>query len=84
MTENLIASVNRFPDRPALIFYGAEYTYAQMLTLVEQLSGHFKTKFSLNMGEPVFALHAKHALDYHILLRNFTRWWGSGPDQPNV
>ena len=53
LTDNLIASANRVPDRSALIFYGAEYTYSQMLALVEQLSGHFQIKLSLVRGEPV-------------------------------
>ena len=53
LTDNLIASANRVPDRSALIFYGAEYTYSQMLALVEQLSGHFQNKLSLVRGEPV-------------------------------
>ena len=53
LTDNLISTVNRVPDRTALIFYGAEYTYKQMLALVERLSGHFQKNLSLGMGEPV-------------------------------
>ena len=53
LQDNLIASANRVPERPALIFYGAKYTYMQMLELVEKLSGHFQFTLSLKLGEPV-------------------------------
>lgn len=53
LPDNLIASANRVPERPAVIFYGAEYTYAQMLKLVEHLSGHFQNTLGLKLEETV-------------------------------
>ena len=50
LTDNLISTVNRVPDRTALIFYGAEYTYSKCSPC-----GTPKRSFS---KEPVFVWRA--------------------------
>lgn len=53
LPDNLFASVQRAPLRKALIFYGAEYTYQDVLQLVERLSGYLQTVVQLKPDEPV-------------------------------
>ena len=57
--------MNRVPERTALIFYGVEYTYKQMLALVERLSGHFQKNLSLGMVSVL--LYAKQPSIYNFL-----------------
>ena len=53
LPENLSASAHRVPLRKALIFYGAEYTYQEVLQLVEKLSGYLQGFLKLKPNEPV-------------------------------
>ena len=53
LPENLSASAQRVPLRKALIFYGAEYTYQEVLQLVERLSGYLQNVLQLKPDEPV-------------------------------
>ncbi|MDG1937116.1 MAG: long-chain-fatty-acid--CoA ligase [Paracoccaceae bacterium] len=53
LPENLLASAQRVPLRKALIFYGAEYTYQEVLQLVERLSGYLQSVIQIKPDEPV-------------------------------
>lgn len=53
LPENLLASVRRVPSRNALIFYGSEYTYQEVLKMVERLSGYLQSVIQLKTDEPV-------------------------------
>ena len=53
VADNLIQTAQRYPDRPALIFYGAEYSYSQILRMVARLSGYLQTVLRVKTGEPI-------------------------------
>lgn len=53
LIDNLYASVQKTPERTAMIFYGAEFTYAELLHDIERLSGYLQSTLMLKTGEPV-------------------------------
>jgi fatty-acyl-CoA synthase len=50
---NLAETAARFPDRKALIFYGREWTYADLLADVERLAGWMQAKAGIAKGDRV-------------------------------
>ncbi len=53
LPENLSASAQRVPLRKALVFYGAEYTYKEVLQLVERLSDYLQKVIQIKPDERV-------------------------------
>ena len=53
LTELLMASTVRTPGRTALIFYGAEYSYCNLLHMIERLSGYLQSVLGVRSDEPI-------------------------------
>lgn len=51
--ENLRASAARRPDRTAIVFYGAEIRYADLLARVERLASFLQRRCSVKAGDRV-------------------------------
>lgn len=51
--QNLSTSAARFPERRALVFYGTEITYAELLDRVERLAGWMQSEAGIAKGDRV-------------------------------
>ncbi|MEO1680966.1 MAG: long-chain-fatty-acid--CoA ligase [Pseudomonadota bacterium] len=51
--ENLRASVERYPERPAINYYGAPLTYADLLRQVDQLAGYLSHEVGIGPDDRV-------------------------------
>lgn len=51
--QNLATSAARFPERRALVFYGTEITYAELLDRVERLAGWMQSEAGIAKGDRV-------------------------------
>ena len=51
--ENLVNSSERFPEKPAIFFYGTEVLYRELLKQTEQLANHLKNECLIKKGDRV-------------------------------
>ncbi len=51
--ENLEITARRFPDLPAIIYYGTVLTYADLLAAVQKLAGYFHSECGLRRDDRV-------------------------------
>ncbi|MBL7249918.1 long-chain-fatty-acid--CoA ligase [Alloalcanivorax marinus] len=56
LPEALSQSARRFPDKPALVFYETEVSYAQLQEQVERLAGYLRQHWGVVRGERVLLL----------------------------
>jgi fatty-acyl-CoA synthase len=69
---NLAASAARFPDRPALVFYGRVITYAALLSQVEHLAGWMQAEAGIARGDRVLLClqnSPQFVIGYYAILR---------------
>jgi fatty-acyl-CoA synthase len=69
---NLAASAARFPDRPALVFYGRVITYGDLLDRVERLAGWLQAEARIARGDRVLLClqNSPHfVIGYYAILR---------------
>lgn len=66
--DNLVVSAKRFPQKNAIYYYGATYSYQQILEEAERIAGFWKKAARPKRG-PCHAVYAKLASIYHFLLR---------------
>ena len=72
MFANLATSAARFPDRPALVFYGQEITYADLVDRVERLAGWMQAEAGIARGDRVLLClqNSPHfVIGYYAILR---------------
>lgn len=70
--RNLAESAARFPDRRALVFYGTEITYADLLDRVERLAGWLQSEAGIAKGDRVLLClqnSAHFVIGYYAILR---------------
>ncbi len=51
--ENLVHSSERFPEKPAVVFYGTQVLYRELLKQTEQLANHLKNECLIKKGDRV-------------------------------
>ncbi|MDG1162718.1 MAG: AMP-binding protein, partial [Burkholderiales bacterium] len=51
--ENLVNSSERFPEKPAVVFYGTQVLYRELLKQTEQLANHLKNECLIKKGDRV-------------------------------
>lgn len=51
--DNLLVSARRYPHKNAIYFYGAAYTYKQLLQEVDLLAGYLEHKLNVSYGDRV-------------------------------
>ena len=70
--DNLAISAKKYPNKIALYYYGASYTYQQLLEEVELLAGYLEQEMNVEKGEHVllFMQNAPQFLiSYYAILR---------------
>ncbi|AQQ51977.1 long-chain fatty acid--CoA ligase [Planococcus lenghuensis] len=70
--DNLAISAKKYPEKTALVYYGARYTYSQVLKEVEALAGYLQNVLGVKKGENVllFMQNAPQFLiGYYAILR---------------
>ncbi|MGH8687168.1 MAG: long-chain fatty acid--CoA ligase [Burkholderiales bacterium] len=69
---NLEVSARRYPDKPAIHYYGTDVTYAELLSLVEALAGWLQQRCGVKRGDRVL-LYAQNCpqfiIGYYAILR---------------
>ncbi|QQK80464.1 long-chain fatty acid--CoA ligase [Salicibibacter cibi] len=63
--DNLLVSAKRYPDKVAVHYYGASYTYTDLFLEVEGLAGFLEHSFSVRKGDHVM-LYMQNAPQYVI------------------
>lgn len=56
LAENLIIAARRYPEKPALIFYGNRTTYRQLLSQAEHVAGFLQQRLGVRPGDRVLLL----------------------------
>ncbi|WP_075981398.1 long-chain fatty acid--CoA ligase [Bacillus massilinigeriensis] len=51
--DNLVVSANRYPNKTALYYYGASYTYSEILKEVDALAGFLEQKLNVQPGDRI-------------------------------
>src|SRR5699024_999262 len=51
--DNLLMTVQNYPDKVAIEYYGASMTYSKLLEEVEKLAGYLESKLNIQKGENV-------------------------------
>ena len=51
--ENLVNSSERFPEKPAVVFYGTQVLYRELLKQTEELANHLKNECLIKKGDRV-------------------------------
>ncbi|HLR55106.1 MAG TPA: long-chain-fatty-acid--CoA ligase [Pseudogracilibacillus sp.] len=51
--DNLLMTVQKYPDKVAIEYYGASMTYSKLLDEVEKLAGYLESKLNIQKGENV-------------------------------
>ena len=70
--DNLAESAALFPERPALVFYGQEITYAGLLDRVERLAGWMQAEAGIKRGDRVLLClqnSPQFVIGYYAILR---------------
>ncbi|QQK80465.1 AMP-binding protein [Salicibibacter cibi] len=65
--DNLLVSAKRYPDKVAVHYYGASYTYTDLFLEVEGLAGYLEHGFNVRKGDRVM-LYMQNAPQYIISL----------------
>ena len=63
--ENLAISAKRYPDKPAILYYGAALSYAQLLDHVERLAGYLAQRCGVKRQDRVL-LYMQNSPQYVI------------------
>ncbi|QIL79769.1 long-chain fatty acid--CoA ligase [Diaphorobacter sp. HDW4A] len=66
------ASAERYPDKPAMVFYDSAITYAQLMDDVERMAGHLQHACGVNRGDRVLLFmqnSPQFVIGYHAILR---------------
>ncbi|QQK76548.1 long-chain fatty acid--CoA ligase [Salicibibacter cibarius] len=63
--DNILVSAKRYPDKVAVHYYGASYTYADLFLEVEGLAGFLEHSFNVRKGDRVM-LYMQNAPQYVI------------------
>lgn len=63
--DNLLVSARRYPQKTALIYYGASYTYEELLREVDLLSGYMESELKVKAGDRVM-LFMQNSPQYFI------------------
>lgn len=70
--DNLYVSAKRYPNKPAIYYYGASYTYKQLLTEVERMAGFLQHRLHVEKGDRVM-LYMQNSpqfiIGYYAILR---------------
>ncbi|WP_019415582.1 long-chain fatty acid--CoA ligase [Paenisporosarcina sp. TG20] len=70
--DNLAISAKKYPDKIALYYYGARYTYSQLIEEVEALSGYLENKMNVLKGEHILLFmqnSPQFVISYYAILR---------------
>ncbi|HSU79885.1 MAG TPA: long-chain fatty acid--CoA ligase [Candidatus Angelobacter sp.] len=63
--DNLVVSAKRYPTKPVLYYYGATYTYSDLLSQVDALAGYLEKELNVARGDRV-ALFMQNSPQYVI------------------
>ncbi|HSI67928.1 MAG TPA: AMP-binding protein, partial [Planococcus sp. (in: firmicutes)] len=70
--DNLLVTAKRYPDKEALVYYGARYTYRELLAEVESLAGYLEHEMKVASGERVLLFmqnSPQFLIGYYAILR---------------
>ncbi len=63
--DNLVVSSNRYPNKPAIIYYENEISYKQLKSEVDQLAGYLQNQLGVKKGDRV-VLYMQNSPQYVI------------------
>jgi fatty-acyl-CoA synthase len=69
---NLERSARRYPDRPAIFYYGAEISYRELLARIEALAGYLQQRCGVRRGDRVMLdmqNSPQFVVSFHAILR---------------
>ncbi|QKX51365.1 long-chain fatty acid--CoA ligase [Planococcus glaciei] len=70
--DNFAMSTKKYPQKAALYYYGAEYTYAQLKEEIDALAGYLEKKVGVSKGERVLLFmqnSPQFLVSYYAILR---------------
>lgn len=63
--DNLVVTARRYPDKTAVYYYGAQYSYQEILQQVNNLAGYLQQKLDVQPGDRVI-LYMQNSPQYLI------------------
>ncbi|MFE8700434.1 long-chain fatty acid--CoA ligase [Cytobacillus sp. FJAT-54145] len=63
--DNLLVSAKRYPNKPAIHYYGASFTYKELLQEVDALAGYLENKLNVKQGDRI-ALFMQNSPQYMV------------------